>query len=77
MIIRAKQTYIKQIHNPQRMVQGVRVLNENIVQVISKEADANFLDTPGEKNIFIALIPTSWAIGFACTMNYGKLGVAG
>ncbi len=44
-----------------REVQGVGVINEKIVQVISKYADADYLPCSRDTNIFIAVATTAWA----------------
>jgi hypothetical protein len=49
------------LDNPQLEVQGVRVVNDKVVQVISRAADASFLETPRDTNIFIAVVTTSSA----------------
>jgi hypothetical protein len=49
------------IDDPKLEIQGVRVVNEKVVQVISKAADVEFLETPKDTNIFIAVTTTAWA----------------
>jgi hypothetical protein len=49
------------LDDPQLEIQAVRVVNEKIVQVVSRAADVEFLATPKDTNIFVALVTTAWA----------------
>jgi hypothetical protein len=44
-----------------REIQGVRVINEKIVQVISRYADSDYLPCSRDTNIFVAVATTAWA----------------
>jgi hypothetical protein len=49
------------LDDPKLEVQGVRVVNEKIVQVVSKAADSDFVEMSKDTNIFVALVTTAWA----------------
>ena len=42
-------------------VQAVRIINEKIVQIVSKSSDTEFLQCSTSTNIYIALMTTAWA----------------
>jgi G:T-mismatch repair DNA endonuclease (very short patch repair protein) len=44
-----------------REIQGVRVINERVSQVIYKSSDADYLACSRDTNIFIAVATTAWA----------------
>ncbi len=44
-----------------REIHGVRVINEKIVQVISRYADSDYLPCSRDTNFFVAVATTAWA----------------
>jgi hypothetical protein len=52
---------LKLLNDPEIDVTGIRIVTDNILQVISKKTSEDFLVTSKDTNIFIAVTTTAWA----------------